>query len=108
MNSAQLFTQALGLLPPWYVERIKFNKDSKGSERLGIYLRFKKGSRCPDETGEQCLVHDTVARTWQHLNFFEHNCYRHAIVPILKTSAGKTKQLSVPWPRPNGGFTLLF
>ena len=31
MNSGKLFTQALGLLPPWYVERIEFKTDSKGS-----------------------------------------------------------------------------
>ncbi len=74
MNSAQLFTQALGLLPPWYVERIKFDKDSKGSKRLNIHLRFKKGSKFKDEQGSDCPVHDTLERSWQHLNFFEHTC----------------------------------
>jgi len=108
MNSAQLFTQALGLLPPWYVERIEFNKDSKGSKKLDIYLRFERGFRFSDESGEPCLVHDTLERTWQHLNFFEHTCYLHAKVPRIKTSTGKIKQVSVPWARPNSGFTLLF
>ncbi len=108
MNSAQLFTQALGLLPPWYVERIEFGKDSKGRKQLDIYLRFKKGSRFFDESGEQCIVHDTLERTWQHLNFFEHTCYLHAKVPRIKTSQGKIRQVNVPWARANSGFTLLF
>jgi len=108
MNSAQLFTQALGLLPPWYVEKIKFDKESNESKRLHIYLRFERGSRFTDESGKQCLVHDTLERTWQHLNFFEHACYLHANVPRIKTSTGKIKQVNVPWARPNSGFTLLF
>ena len=108
MNSAQLFTHALGLLPPWYVERIEFNKDSKGSRRLDIHLRFKKGSKFPDESGRDCPVHDTLDRSWQHLNFFEHTCYLHAKVPRIKTREGNVKQVMLPWARPNSGFTLLF
>ena len=100
MNSAQLFTQALGLLPSWYVERIEFGKNSNGSKRLDIHLRFKKGSRFADETGVQCLVHDTLERSWQHLNFFEHTCYLHAKVPRIKTGTGKIRQVSVSWARP--------
>ena len=49
MNSAHLFTQALGLLPPWYVEKIEFSKVLKGRKRLDIYLRFKRGSKFKDE-----------------------------------------------------------
>jgi len=108
MNSSQLFSQALGLLPPWYVERIEFTVDSKGSKRLDISIKFKKGTKFKDEKGEDCSVYDTQDRTWQHLNFFEHICYLHAKVPRIKTSTGKIKQINVPWARPNSGFTLLF
>ena len=108
MNSAHLFTQALGLLPPWYVEKIEFSKVLKGRKRLDIYLRFKRGSKFKDEEGIDCPVYDTLERSWQHLNFFEHTCYIHAKVPRIKTSRGEIRQVQVPWARPNSGFTLLF
>jgi transposase len=108
MNSGQLFTQALGLLPPWYVERIEFKNDSKGRKHLDIYVRFKKGSKFKDEQGVECPVYDTLERSWQHLNFFEHTCYLHAKVPRIRTSSGQIKQVQVPWARAHSGFTLLF
>jgi len=107
MNSGQLFTQALGLLPPWYVERIEFKNDSKGRKHLDIYVRFKKGSKFKDEQGVECPVYDTLERSWQHLNFFEHTCYLHAKVPRIRTSSGQIKQVQVPWARAHSGFTLL-
>jgi len=66
MNSSQLFTQAFGLRPPWYVERIEFNQTPKGRKRLDIYLRFAMGSKFKDDAGNECLVYDS---SWQHLNF---------------------------------------
>ncbi len=108
MNSGQLFTQALGLLPPWYVERIEFKSDSNGRKRLDIYVRFKKGSKFKDEQGNECPVYDTLDRSWQHLNFFEHICYLHAKVPRIRTSSGQIRQVQVPWARAYSGFTLLF
>ncbi len=108
MNSVQLFTLALGLVPPWYVERIDFDKNPKVNKRLDIYLRFKKGSKFKDKNGHECPVHDTQERSWQHLNFFEHTCYLHAKVPRIIGKDGKAVQVPVPWARPQSGFTLLF
>jgi transposase len=108
MNSVQLFTLALGLAPPWYVERIDFDKNAKINKRLDIYLRFKKGSNFKDKDGDDCRIHDTQERSWQHLNFFEHTCYLHAKVPRIIDKDGKVVQVSVPWARPQSGFTLLF
>jgi transposase len=53
-------------------------------------------------------VYDTEQRSWQHLNFFEHNCYLHARVPRINQSGGTVKTIVVPWARPGSGFTLLF
>ncbi len=60
MNSGQLFTQALGLHPPWYVERIEFKTDSKGRKHLDIYLRIKMSSKFKEDKGQDCPVYDTL------------------------------------------------
>jgi transposase len=53
-------------------------------------------------------VHDTVERRWQHLNFFEHQCFLRARVPRIVTSGGKVRTVTPPWTRAGSGFTLLF
>jgi transposase len=100
-----LFTQALGLTHPWKVVTCDFDAAAK---TLAICIDFESGSRFPDpETGEMCAVHDTVQRTWQHLNFFEHKTLLKARVPRIKTGAGGVKNVELPWARPQSGFTLM-
>ena len=98
---------ALGIESPWEVTEIKLDDLGSGKE-LHIYIDFKRGSRFSDNSNEPCEVHDTVQKTWRHLNFFEHACYLHCRVPRIKTKNGKVKVVNVPWSRPGSGFTLLF
>ena len=84
-NSTKLFELALQLEPPWF-----------------------KGSKFKDADDVFCSVHDTVSKTWQHLDFFQHTCLLHARVPRIKASSGKVQLVEVPWARQNSGFTLLF
>lgn len=107
VNSEYLFKMALGIESPWEITDIKF-ENLKSSKELNINIDFKRGSRFPDNTGELCEVHDTVNKTWRHLNFFEHACYLHCRVPRIKTTDGKVKLVEVPWSRAGSGFTLLF
>ncbi len=51
---------------------------------------------------------DTVQKTWQHLNFFEHECHLHARVPRIKRDDGKARFIPTPWQGKVSGFTLLF
>jgi transposase len=105
MTIEHLFTQALGLGSPWNVVSSNFDPVGKSLE---LCIDFERGARFADpEGGEMCPVHDTVQRSWQHLNFFEHRTTIHARVPRIKTSSGSVKNVEVPWARPNGGFTLL-
>jgi len=108
MNSEQLFGMALGLHTPWQVDGVEFKPGTKGGEELHLTIGFARGSRFADASGQACPVHDTVMRTWQHLNFFEHACYLHCPVPRIKTSDGRVETVPVPWARPGSGFTLLF
>jgi transposase len=108
MNSTSLFSMALGLQSPWQVNDISFAAEKSSQKELHLHIGFARGSRFQDETGAACPVHDTVNREWQHLNFFEHHCFLHCDVPRIKTSEGKVSTVSVPWARPESGFTLMF
>ncbi len=66
MNSNQIFEMALGLEQPWYVSKIEMIKPTEGLQgQIDIYLDFERGFKF---SGGK--THDTVERTWQHLNFF--------------------------------------
>lgn len=104
MNSNQIFEMALGLERPWFLSNVVMTQAKAGNQgQLDIYLDFEKGYKFSEGK-----THDTVERTWQHLNFFQHTCFLHARVPRVRTPEGKTVNISVPWARPGSGFTLLF
>src|SRR5450432_4335102 len=106
MNENQLFQAALGLQPPWLVDRCTFD-ESAG--RLDIHLDFPRGSvfSCP-VCGVHCKAYDTDQLTWRHLNFFQHQTFLHARTPRVDCSQCGVHRVAVPWARPDSGFTLLF
>lgn len=78
-----------------------------------IFIDFKKGSKFYYEHSEDKIkgtfpAYDTVQKTWQHLNFFEHECHISARVPRIKTDCNKIRLIKTPWEGLNSGFTLLF
>jgi len=104
-NSSEIFSLALGLQPPWELETVKFDKEQS---RVDIHINFTRGHKFKGLDGELYTAHDTVERSWQHLNFFQHHCYLHARVPRVKQKDGKVQIQQVPWARSQSGFTLLF
>jgi transposase len=106
MKDLDLFQMALGLDEKWHVVKSAFNPNEK---RLDIYLDFAPGQTfpCPECSGE-VKVHDTVEKTWRHLNFFQHEAYLHARVPRVRCPEHGVKLVTVPWARQQSGFTLLF
>jgi len=108
MESSTLFEIALGIAPPWYVEKIVFNEAGK---RLDIFVDFIKGTRFEyEESGEKGIyrVHDTVNKTWRHLNFFQYECYINGRIPRVKIDEKKARIIKAPWEGVSNGFTLLF
>jgi transposase len=109
MDELGLFTAALGLSGPWRVMRSEFDAEAA---RLDLYLGFDRGARftCPVKGCAQgsCPVHDSVEKTWRHLDFFQHKALLHARLPRVRCPEHGVRQVSVPWARPGSGFTLLF
>jgi transposase len=109
VDGLELFTAALGLGEPWWVSEAEFAEESG---RLDLHVTYRRGARfsCP-EPGcgqDQCPVHDTVDKTWRHLDFFQHKAFLHARVPRVRCGEHGVRLVAVPWARPGSGFTMLF
>lgn len=101
-NSEELFTKALQLEEPWYIEKVEFK-----NEELHMYVAFKKGFKFKNKENNETTAYDTINKVWRHLNFFQYKAYIHCDVPRIKNSNG-INIVEVPWSRPNSGFTMLF
>ena len=102
-----LFTTALGLQAPWTVKDIELNTAKR---RIDFQVTYEaKRMACPVCGLTDQGIHDRVARSWRHLDFFQYEAWLHAEVPRVQCGGcGKTTQATVPWAREGSGFTLLF
>jgi transposase len=105
MDANHLFAMALGLGSGWKV--VKSEMDVEG-RRLRLWLDFEPGSlfACP-KCGEYGPVHDTVEKTWRHLNFWQHETQLTARVPRTRCEKDGVLLTEVPWARAGSGFTLM-
>src|SRR6476646_416532 len=107
MRDTSLLQLALGLVPPWAVIRSEFDAEAR---QLDIHIDFAAGSRfaCPCCGAADCPAYDTEQMSWRHLDFFQHQAFLYARVPRVHCTRCGIMTLSVPWARPDSGFTLLF
>lgn len=106
MVTDKIFEAALGISSPWFIAGMNFEPSQR---KLNIRIDFEVGSRfaVPGQAGEH-PVHDTVTKTYRHLNFFQHECLLEVRVPRVKLPDGSVRQVSPPWAGKLSGFTLLF
>jgi transposase len=102
-----LFTSALGLQSPWFVEDVKLDTVKRR-------IDFEVGCRsrtiaCPQCGAGDQAVHDRARRSWRHLDFFEFDAWLHADVPrVACTACGTTSELSVSRARGGSSFARPF
>ena len=102
----QLFQTALGISAPWYVAGTEFDAQTR---TLTIRVDFSVGSRFAVAGAEgEHPVHDTLAKRYRHLNFFQHECFLEVRVPRVKLPDGAVRLVDPPWAGKLSGFTLLF
>lgn len=101
-----LFTQALGLSPPWAVASFAF-KPEQGAIEFQVECTAQR-LPCPACGEPDQPIHDRIARRWQHLHFFQFRAFIDARLPrVACAQCGKTTQAVPPWSRPGSGFSLL-
>ncbi len=99
MTSEELFAmEFLGLSDPWIV-----TGSSIEDGELHIKVDFNRGSRF-----DGLAVHDSVDRSWRHLNFWQYPTYIHARVPRVIERGRQGVAGRGSWARPGSGFTALF
>ncbi len=104
--TARLFEAALGIAKPRTVASVEFDESAKV---LTVLIDFKPGSRFA-VAGHQGThpVHDTVGKTYRHLNFFQHECHLQVRTPRVKLSNGSVRLVEPDFAGRLNGFTLLF
>lgn len=107
MNLKEIFFKALEVEDPWYIKSIDLIND-----QLIIEVDFKVGSAFEDDDNGNDIskpykVHDTVIKTWRHLDFLQYHCFIRARVPRIKRDDGRVRLISPPWAGLMNGFTLL-
>jgi len=104
---AKLFEVALGVTDPVYISEVVFDIEEG---ELHIHMNFRKGGRfCCAGCGTDGLpVHDTVEKTWRHLNFWQYKTYIHLRTPRTKCPKCGERLWIPPWGRKQSGFTVLF
>ena len=104
--TAKVFESALGITDPWFVASVKFDEAAK---TLTVLIDFKAGSRFA-VSGHEGLhgVHDTVTKTYRHLNFFQHECHLQVRTPRVKLPNGSVRLVEPDFAGRLNGFTLLF
>jgi transposase len=101
-----LFEAALGIAPPWRVSGVRFDE---ASNVLTVVIDFSANNRFAVEgsTGEH-PVHDSVTRTYRHLNFFQHECMLEVRTPRVRLPDGQIMAVKPPFAGRLSAFTLLF
>jgi transposase len=107
MDNRTLFTDALGLQPPWEVARIEF--DPKG-RRLDLHLDFARGRAFPARRGTRPVPPSTTPRTRPGATWTSSSTRRTCTLgsPGSPAPPHGVRLVPVPWARQGSGFTLLF
>jgi hypothetical protein len=104
--TAKLFESALGISDPWFVASLEFDESAK---TLTVRIDFKAGTRFGVAGHEGTHpVHDTVTKTYRHLNFFQHECHLQVRTPRVKLPNGSVRLVEPDFAGRLNGFTLLF
>lgn len=109
MDQNTLFSLALGLGSPWKVVRSGLEDGGSQSKFLYVDIEVEPGAQMPcPACGRLCPLYDHAVKRWRHLNFWQHPTFLSARVPRVQCPEHQVKQVSVPWARPESGFTLMF
>jgi transposase len=106
MQDTELYQQLLGLVEPWYIEKVELS-----IEKREIYVQVKHPAgqrfRCP-ECNQDCSVYDHQERLWRHLDSCQFKTYLCCDVPRIQCRQHGVKQVRLPWAETGSSFTAMF
>jgi transposase len=106
MNDKELYTDILGIIPPWQVTGIDLKIEDEEID-IEISHRSKIGY-CP-ECGSECSIYDhRNERRWRHLDSCQMKTYIVCKIPRVKCKHHGIKTIKVPWAESLNRTTFLF
>jgi transposase len=106
MRDKDLYTQILGINPPWKVTDVDLSVES-GEVKVFIEQRSGTVHQCP-RCGVECPGYDRRQRSWRHLDTCQLKTILVAEVPRISCPEHGVITVQVPWSEPGSGFTALF
>lgn len=106
MKDTELYSQLLGLVAPWFVDRVELKMDE---ERVDVWVKHKRGLEwsCPQcERVLSCYDH-AEERTWRHLDTCQLKTFLRARIPRVKCPDHGVVQVRVPWAEARSRFTAM-
>ena len=103
MNEKDLFTQAIGIQPPWEIKEVRMDVKA---QRVEIEVECGKTVWADPQTQQRLHLHGYEQRRWRHLDTMQFETIIVAKVPRLKYPDGRTELLPIPWAEPHSRHTL--
>lgn len=105
MKDTQLYTQILGISPPWKVTSVDV---SLADDEVEVHVKHN-GSKlhCP-QCNKACPGYDHRQRRWRHLDTCQLKTLLVADVPRVECPEHGVVTVAVPWAEAGSGFTALF
>ena len=107
--TTKVFEVALGIGVPWSVASVASVYFDEAAKVLTVQIYFKSGSRFAISGHEGVHpVHDSVTKTYRHMNFFQHECVLQVRTPRVKLPSDSVRLVEPDFAGRLSGFTLLF
>jgi transposase len=106
MQDTELYSRLLGLVEPWFVERVELKMDE---ERVDVWVKHKRGLawECP-ECNRILPCHDHAEeRSWRHLDTCQVKTFLRARIPRVNCPDHGVVQVRTPWAEPRSRFTAM-
>src|ERR1051325_5960743 len=107
MTDHELYTQLLGLTPPWQVRDVTLDLEAR-SVRVRVKPRAEVQWLCPECRQPAPGYDDREERAWRHLDSCEFTTWLVARVPRVQCPLHGVKTVAVPWAEPHSRFTRAF
>lgn len=108
MQDTELYTQLLGITPPWKVIEVDLNLAEK-EVRVRVEWDPSVGRLSCPVCRQPCPGYDhREERAWRHLDSCEFTTWLLARIPRIECEEHGVQSAETPWSRPNSRFTLAF
>lgn len=106
MNDKELYSNILGIKPPWQVTSVQLDIMKK---TVTIRVEYDPLQKTPcSECDAVGSIYDHVVRRWRHLDTCQMTTIIECDVPRVSCDKDGVKQIRIPWAEAKSHFTALF